>query len=430
MFVSHALSDGYTTGNSMKRDRLRDDPPTRIIRHEFSLRSIFSVIGIAVGLWLLVQIWQIILLLIIALILAGTLSPILAWMEQHRIPRTVALGLILVVLVGGIVGLGALVVPALVTQVGILATDAPTMQGQVADYLASIPVLANSATAVRSFQPQQLLDPLAASALSFAGAAATGVILGLTTVVVAFYLIADPQRVKGFFFALLPRRFHLRTARILLEMEAVVGGYVRGQALTSLLIGIFVFVVLWIAGTPAPLALAVFAAFADLIPFVGGVLVLAPAALATLTVGLVPALIVAVAIIAYMQVESHILIPRIYGQTLRLSPLAVLVALLIGGQLLGIIGALLALPIAASVRVLIEQLRIDLPGEQPGEDTQRTLDDEAEAIYAEQTKGVSALDAVVVATSMAEDALEEEQAAVGRVEVPIEEQTDATVPRV
>jgi hypothetical protein len=107
-----------------------------------------------------------------------------------------------------------------------------------------------------------------------------------------------------------------------------------------------------------------------------------------------------------------------------------LVALLIGGQLLGIIGALLALPIAASVRVLIEQLRIDLPGEQPGEDAQRTLDAEAEAIYAEQTEGVSALDAVVVATSMAEDALEEEQAASGRVEVPIEEQSDATVPRV
>jgi hypothetical protein len=131
-----------------------------------------------------------------------------------------------------------------------------------------------------------------------------------------------------------------------------------------------------------------------------------------------------------MQVESHILIPRIYGQTLRLSPLAVLVALLIGGQLLGIIGALLALPIAASVRVLVEQLRIDLPGEQPGEDAQRTLDAEAEAIYAEQTEGVSALEAAAVATTMAEDALEEEQTVVGRVEVPIEEQSDSTVQRV
>jgi hypothetical protein len=126
-------------------------------------------------------------------------------------------------------------------------------------------------------------------------------------------------------------------------------------------------------------------------------------------------------------VESHVLIPRIYGQTLRLSPLAVLVALLIGGQLLGIVGALLALPIAASLRVLIEQLRIDLPGEQPGERAQRTLDAAAEAAYAAQTVGVSARAASGLATVMAEQAQEEQQAASGAVEIPIEERGDSTL---
>jgi len=404
----------------MERDQPRADPPTRIIRHELALRSAFSILAIAAGIWLLVQIWQIILLLIMALILAGTVSPIVSWLERRHLPRAIALSLLLVVLVLVIAGLGALVIPALVTQVGALATSAPTIQGRLADYLASVPALARSAAAVRSAQPQQLLEPLAASALVFAGAAAEVVILGLTTVVLAFYLIADAQRVKGFTFALLPRRFHLRAARILLEMEVVVGGYVRGQALTSLLIGIFVFAVLWLVGTPAPLALAVLAAFADLVPLVGGVLVLAPAMLASLSLGVVPTVIIALLITAYMQVEGHILIPRIYGQSLRLSPLAVLVALLIGGQLLGIVGALLALPIAASLRVLVEQLRIDLPGEQPAEQAQRTLDAQAEAVYAEQTEGVSAREAVAVATSMAEEAQEEGQVAPGRVELPIE----------
>jgi predicted PurR-regulated permease PerM len=410
----------------MERDQPRGDLPTRIIRHELSLRSVVSILAIVAGIWLLVQIWQIILLLIMALILAGTVSPILSWLEHRHFPRAIALSLLLVVLVLAIAGLGALVIPALVTQVSALATSAPTIQGRLADYLASVPALARSADAVRSAQSQQLLEPLAASALVFAGAAAEVVILGLTTVVLAFYLIADAQRVKGFTFALLPRRFHLRVARILLDMEAVVGGYVRGQALTSLLIGIFVFAVLWLAGTPAPLALAVFAAFADLIPLVGGVLVLAPAVLASLSQGVIPTVIVALLITGYMQVEGHILIPRIYGQSLRLSPLAVLVALLIGGQLLGIVGALLALPIAASLRVLVEQLRIDLPGEQPGEHAQRTLDAEAEAVYAEQTEGVSALDAAAVATVMAEEAHEEAQMATEPGALPIEEQNSAT----
>ena len=410
----------------MERKEPQRVPVMRIVRHEFSLRSIFSLLAIAAGIWLLALIWQIILLLVIALILAGTLNPILAWFERHNVPRTIALSLVLVVLVLAIAGLGALVLPTLVTQIGILITNAPAIQTRLADYLASIPLLARSATSIRSAQPAQFLEPLAASALTSASAAATVVVLGLTTIVLASYLLADPQRVKGFAFALLPRRFHLRAARILLEMEMVVGGYVRGQALTSLLIGVFVFVVLWAFGASAPLAIGIVAAFADLLPFVGGALVLVPAVLVALPLGLLPTVIIAVLIIAYLQVESHVLIPRIYAQTLRLSSLAVVIAILIGGQLLGIVGALLALPVAAGVRVLVEQLRIELPGEQPGESTQRTLDAVAETAYAQQTEGISAIDAVAVATVMAEQAQEDTQAATDRVEQPIEEQSDGS----
>lgn len=405
-------------------ERPLDDPHTRTIRHELSLRSLLSVIAIAAGLWLLLRIWEIILLLVIALVLAGTVSPAVGWLERHRVKRPLALGLILVALLAAVIGLGALVIPAFVRQVRDLIAAAPTIQARLADYAARVPALADRADAIRTAQPTRLLAPLGASALSFAGAAAQVVILGLTVVVLAFYLVADHERVQGFAFALLPRRYHLRAARILLDMETVVGGYVRGQALTSLLIGIYVFVVLWFAGTPNPLALAVFAAFADLIPFVGGILALAPAVLATLPQGVLPTLLVGAAIVAYQQVEGHVLIPRIYGQTLRLSPLAVLVALLIGGQLLGIVGALLALPLAAGLRVVVEQLRIALPGEQPGEATQRVTDARAEALYATQTEGSSAVEAAVVATALAEEMQEEEQAATGRAEVPIEERRD------
>jgi len=412
------------------QDRPWDDSHPRIIRHEhaLSLRSLFTVLAIAGSLWLLVRIWQILLLLIIALVLAGTLSPLIGWLERHHVARTLGLGLVLLALVVAVAGTGALLIPALVTQVRGLVVSAPTFQGRLADYLVGVPAFAGIASAVRDAQPARLLEPLGTYALSLAGVVAQVVVLALTTVVMAFYLLADHERVKGFAFALLPRRFHLRTARILADMGVVVGGYVRGQALTSLLIGVFVFVVLWIAGTPNPLALAVFAAFADLIPFVGGVLALAPAVLATLPQGLIPAVLVFVAIMVYQQVESHVLIPRIYGQTLRLSPLAVLVALLIGGQLLGIVGALLALPLAAGIRVLVEQFRIALPGELPGEEAQRVTDAQAEAIYAEQTQGASAIEAAEVATALAADMQEEQEAATGRTEIPIEERRDPLPP--
>lgn len=403
----------------------RDDPPTappsRTIRHELSLRSIISVIALAAGLWLIVQVWPILLLVIVALVLAGTVSSLVTWLERHHVARAVALGLVLLALVGAVAGLGALVIPALVTQVAGLVTTAPAIQLRLAAYLASVPGLAGTATAVHDASVEGVLAPLSGYALLLASAAAQVVILSLTSVVLAFYLLADQERVKGFAFALLPRRFHLRAARILVDMETVVGGYVRGQALTSLLMGLVVYATLWVAGTPNAVAIAVFAALADLVPFVGALLILAPAVLATLPLGLVPAAAVAGVILVYLQVESNLLIPRIYGQTLRLSPFAVVVALLIGGQLLGIVGALLALPLAAGLRVVIEQLRIELPGEHSGEAAQRVQDARAEAHYALQTAGVSALDAAELATSMAVQEQQEELAETGRVEVPIEE---------
>lgn len=406
----------------MGHDHPPTTPPPRTIRFELSLRSIFSIIAIAVGLWLIVQVWPILLLLIVALVLAGTVSSLVTWLERHHVTRALALGLVLLTLVGAVAGLGALVIPALVTQVAGLITNAPAIQGRLAVYLAGVPGLAGTAKAVHDASAEGVLAPLSGYALMIASATAQVVILSLTTVVLAFYLLADQQRVKGFAFALLPRRFHLRAARILVDMETVVGGYVRGQALTSLLMSVFVYATLWVAGTPNAVAIAVFAALADLVPFVGSLLILVPAVLATLPLGILPAALVAVAILVYLQVETNLIIPRIYGQSLRLSPFAVVVALLMGGQLLGIVGALLALPIAAGLRVVVEQLRIDLPGEHPGEAAQRTQDARAEASYATQTAGVSALDAAELATSMAVQEQQDELAETGRVEVPIEEQ--------
>ena len=336
------------------------------MRIELSLRSIFAVIAIVLGLWLLGQLWQILLLIVEAAVLAASLNPVLTWLQAHGVKRTIALGLILIAMVASVVGLGALVVPAMAAQVSAVIAGAPELQARIADALAGVPVLGERAAALRDSPPTDLAAPAAKDALPFALQALEGMVLGLTAVVMAFYFLADKERTIGFLYALLPRRYHVRTARILQDMERIVGGYVRGQAITSGISGVFVFALLWIVGAPNALALAVLAAVADAIPFIGIVITLIPAAGAGLAVGPGTALIVVVAFLAFQEFESRILIPRVYGQALRLSPVVVIVALLVGGKLLGIIGALLALPMAAGIRVLIEDLRIDLPGEVPG----------------------------------------------------------------
>lgn len=408
----------------MNNPALRPEQPASIVRHELSWRSLLSIVVLGFGLWLLVRIWPIILIIVVALVLAGTLSPLVGWLERHRVPRALGLGMILLGLVGAVVGLAALIIPAFAGQVSAAVESAPAFRQRLADFMASIPILADRAQQVREAQPSSLLNGIEQHALGFAGAAAQLLAYGLITVVLAFYLLADHERVQGFFFALLPRSYHLRTARVLLDMETIVGGYVRGQALTSLLIGIFTFVTLAIAGVPNAFALAIFAAAVDLIPLVGAILAVIPPALVSLSQGPTVALGVFIALLIYNQIENHIIIPRVYGQTMRLSPVAVLIALLIGGQLLGLLGALLALPIAAGIRVLIEDMRIELPGEQPGERTERASDDDAEARYHAETAGATAVEAVVIANALAEQMQQDEALTVGQIETPIEERGD------
>ncbi len=401
-----------------------DDSPVRTVRFEIAPRSIFLILAVIAGILLVARLWEIILILIIALVLAGTFSPVVTWLERHRVPRSLALGLILLALLGFIIGLGVLIIPAFIHQFGTLSTEAPAIQARLADFAARVPPLAGQADAIRTARPERFLAPVGAYALKSAGTAAQLIVLGGTTVVIAFYLIADHERVQGFAFALLPRRYHIRTARVLLDMETVVGGYMRGQAITSLCIGVFAYVLLLVTGVPSALPLAILAAFADLIPLVGGVLVVVPSVVFALTVGPLPAVIVLVALVIYQQFESHLLLPRVYGQSLRLSPLAVIVALLVGGTLLGIVGALLALPLAAGIRVLIENYRIELPGEQPGEREERVEEADAEFAYADQTRGTSAVESAMMATEIAEQLQDVEQEKTGQTEDPIEERTD------
>ncbi len=411
----------------MVREAMReatDDGEGRVLTVRLDWRSLVPVVVLVGGVWLIGRIWETLLLVVVALILAGALAPLLGRLEARGLGRSTGIGIILVALLAILGALGALVLPALVAQVQQFVDAEPMLQAQLADRAAAFPPLAGQADAIRAAQPTMFLAPLAADALGYAGAAAQLVVLTLTVVVMTLYLLADQERIRGFTFALLPRAYHIRVARILLDMGVIVGGYMRGQALTSLAMGVVVFVVLAATGTPNPLALAAFAALADLIPLVGGFLVLLPVTLAALAGGPVSAAIVFGVILAYQQIEGHILIPRVYGQTLRLSPLAVLVALLIGGQLLGIIGALLALPLAAGLRVLVEDLRIELPGELPGEASERAREERAEETYVAEAAGSSAFEAAELATAMAVQVQEETEAETGVIEHPVEERGD------
>jgi predicted PurR-regulated permease PerM len=373
-------------------------------RIEISYRTVMAVALTVGGIWLLNLLLPILVVIVVALILVGTLRPSVAWLRRHRVNRVVAIAIVFVGCGVVVLAAGLITTPALFAQVSQTINNLPDIQKSLARTLESHHLTAPLANAIRTFKPEDRVRGLNMTTALTASLDVFEVIgYAATSVVLAIYFIADADRTRGALYALFPRRFHVRLARVLLNLETIVGGYLRGQIVTSVAIGIFTFALLEIARVPNALALGAFAALTDVIPFVGGLLATTPAVLVALSRGTAVATIVLFSMIGYQEFESRVIVPRVYGQALRLSSAVVVIALLVGGKVGGIIGALLALPIAAALRMLIEELRVDLPGDDTDDPRTRARDARAERVYAREAAGASPQEAAAVATEIANE---------------------------
>jgi predicted PurR-regulated permease PerM len=332
-------------------DRGGSGPPPLTVRHELPARTIAVVLLVLAVLWLLAQLWTLLLSLFVAFLLTAALDPPVGRLQRRGVPRAVSVAVIVLALAGVVAGAAALVVPPLVVQVNQFADALP-------GYLDRLEVVARANPQVyaqlRGTVEGGEADPravasgfLAAGAGLFRGVSAFFIVLVMTA-----YLLADGERIYDWTVRYLPQAQRAKVRRALPEISRVVGGYLLGQLLTSLLFGVFAFAVLSVLGVPQPLLLAMVAAVADAIPVAGVAVATVPAVLLALTVSPATAGIVLALYLAYQQVENYAIVPRVYRGTLQIHPFAVLVAVLVGAQLLGVLGVLLALPIAAGVPVV------------------------------------------------------------------------------
>jgi predicted PurR-regulated permease PerM len=332
--------------------------------------------------WLAAQVWQVIVAVIVASILVGTLIPAVRALQRLGLGRTIALVIVFFVMVASLLLIGFVTIPALVEQLRQLAESAPAMQKDLAERLAASHLTLPIANAVRRAKLQEILVPSTRQALEFSSRAIEVVGWGLTTLALAFYILADPSSTQAALYAIVPRRFHIRLARIMLNLETIVGGYMRGQIITSVLMALFAYVLLRVCSVRNPLPLAVFAGITDVLPLIGGFLGAAPLVAAVLPRGTVIVVVVVIAFAAYQEIENRIIIPRVYGHVLRLPAWAITIALLLGAKLMGIVGALLSLPVAAGARMILEELRFELPGDATVDPELRARDRRVESLYA------------------------------------------------
>ena len=375
--------------------------PASSLRVEISPKTIFVMLAVLAGVWVVGQLATVLTVITVALILVGTFDPVVAWLERRGFPRGRALVLVFVAATLALTAAVLLMVPPLLAQLLDLIEHAPKVRQRIVQGLAGYGWARPLVMAINDLP----LDSIGVSA----GHAMVGystelfaiIGYGISTLFLAIYLLADPVRSKGLLYAVVPRHHHLKLAKIFLELKVIVGGYMRGQLITSLAIAAFVFALLTVVGADNAFAIALFAGLTDIIPFAGGYIASTPVVIAASPQGTTITFIVVGLMILYQEFESRILVPRVYGRVLRLAPAVVLVSLLVGGTLAGLLGALLALPIAAGLQMLLLELRVDLPGETSPHDVAKELDERAMEVYEQLTQGVSAADAGIIADDFA-----------------------------
>ena len=330
----------------------------------FRGRTILKAIGLAVAvailLWLIWTARGVITWVLIAAFLAMAVNPLVDRL-QHRVgmARGWAAAIVYVAVLAVIAAIGFSFIPTLVNQVNDFANALP---GYVKDLTAGrgrLGFLETKYHVVDRVKEQVSAGGagkvfgLSDTALTITKSVFSTVAAVVTITFLTFFMILEGPKWMERVYGLLPEESQPRWRKIGNDIYRTVGGYVSGNLLISLIAGLASFVVLYALDVPYAVALALIVALLDLIPLAGATI----AAIVVCTVGFLhtttAGIVLVIFFVIYQQVENHFLQPVIYGRTVQLSPLAVLVSVLIGAELAGVIGALGAIPVAGAIQVLL-----------------------------------------------------------------------------
>lgn len=355
------------------------DSDKQTVKIEIPSRTIIKVILTLVIIWLVLKVASIFLLLLLAIIVCLALLPVVRRLEHRGMPRGFAVVTVVSGLIGVVAGFMWLIVPPLITQTQNLVEDAPTYVENFDDILDRYPSVRDQVDTYLGTGDEEVDqestsedDPApavdagtvqagASQVISISTAIVGGIANVFFVLVLALYLLVEGERTWRYFARYMTPTLRYRFHRLGPQLTQVVSGYVLGQAIISTMFGVFSYIVLFVLNIPQPLLLSLFGAVAVAIPIVGvPVATIAVMAIA-LSVSWQTSLIVFGVFMLYQQFENYILLPRVYGNTLQVTSLSILVGVLVGGQLLGILGIILSLPLTASIPVIERVWREQVP---------------------------------------------------------------------
>lgn len=365
-----------------------------------TFRNTLVVLGTVALAYLLYLIGDILLVLFIAIVLASTMRPAVQKLAGWYIPKGLAAILVIVLVLLVIVGLLALTLPPFVEMAGDLL-EGETLQDELGHLSTRLRYLVWQVFQVLVpplFLPEQfndLLDTMGNTAEAEAVPLAEGIAYTLTQIglalVMAVYWLTSRESALELLLRLSPHHRRAKVRQVWTDVETALGAYLRGQLALMLVVGVVCFLGLAVLGVPYAPALALIAGLTEAIPLVGPFIGGVPAVILGMTVSWEVALLVAGWYVLVQQLEAHLLVPRVMQRAVGLNPLLVIIALVAGGTLRGVLGALLAIPVVAVLQILTQQIVLQpimdnhkAASERrvlvPGQDSGRDLNSEANGV--------------------------------------------------
>lgn len=315
-----------------------------------------TILKIALSLLLfaaIVKLLPVIITLVVAVLLAVMLQPVADWLIARGARRGLAVGAIGFALIALLVMFFAVIFPAMGAQISQLMGNLPAIQARVTRALPAVsPIIRTLVARLNDFQKSVDLQSWMQGGLTVGTYAVETITAIVLVLVLTLYFLLEGREFYAWLVSYVPRRYRKRVAETAGEASKVVMAYMRGQVITCALCGIWVYAMLMLLDVPAALPLAVIATIADIIPVVGTILMTLPGVLVAFAVSPLAAFEVLVGYLLYHLIENYAVIPHVYGRQMRLSTIGVLLSVTIGFFLLGVAGAVLALPFVAAYPII------------------------------------------------------------------------------
>lgn len=308
---------------------------------EISHRTIIFTIFFLLGLWLVVKIKDILFLLFIAFIFMSALRPLVDGLERFRIPRVISI-LLIYGLVFGFFGISfAGVIPSLVFQTTRLIADLPIFISRVAPSLG---------IDVRSLTAQ--IAPISENIVTVTLGIFSNILALLTILIFTFYFLLERKHTESYLVNFMGEEAAKRVVALVTEVEQRLGAWVAGELLLMVIIGVFSYIGLTILRVDFALPLAIIAGVLEAVPMIGPIISAVPAILVALTTSPFLAASVLALYVIIQQIENNLIVPLVMKKSVGISPVLTILALMVGGRLGGVVGALLAVPGVLVIQII------------------------------------------------------------------------------